>query len=163
MAGASGAARLAWRGVLSIGFFIDKARQPTPAEVGEVLGEKLPLWNDLVRLLSGGYGAEGEFRFYGRHYGWALRFRKSGRALLSMYPGKGFFTVQIVLNPTQAEEAMRLRLGQRVSGTLETAREYPEGRWLYIRVASNRDAQDIQHLLSLKAGPMKHRARGSLG
>jgi hypothetical protein len=126
--------------------------------MNEALAGALPLWNALLQVLAEVYGAAGELRFYGRNYGWALRFRKSGKALLSLYPGEGSFTAQVVVSPAQAEKAMALALGRKVRAVLETTHEYPEGRWLYIPVASEQDVQDIQQLLALKAKPARRRA-----
>ena len=84
----------------------------------------------------------------------ALRFRKAGKALLSMYPGEGSFTVQIVLGETPASKASSPRLGKNAKNVLESARQFPEGRWLFIRVSSKQDIRDIQQLLLLKtSGP----------
>lgn len=143
---------------MSIGCFTDKARPPTTEAMNEALGGALPLWNALLRVLADVYGAGGELRFYGRNYGWALRFRRSGRTLLSLYPGEGSFTAQVVVSPAQAENAMWVALGRKVRAVLETTHEYPEGRWLYIPVASEQDVRAIQQLLALKGKPVRRRA-----
>jgi len=80
-----------------------------------------------------------------------LRFRKGGKALLSVYPGKGTFTIHIVLAPTLAEQASNLQLGKNMRKVLESAREFPEGRWLFIRAESEQDVRDVEQLLTLKA------------
>ena len=148
---------------MSIGCFTDKTQPPTAEEVREALAGALPLWSDLLRLISELYGVEGEMRFYGRSYGWALRFRKSGKALLSLYPGSGTFTAQVVLSRAQAETAMGLALGQKTREVLESAHEYPEGRWLFVPVESDEDARDIQQLLALKARPAQARLSRATG
>jgi len=135
---------------VSVGFFVDKAHQPAPEELRETLSGSLPLWDDLIDFLRDGCGCDGEFIFYGRNYGWALRFRKWGWALVSMYPGSGSFTAQVVLSPRLVAEARELALGEKVRGVLESAHDYPEGCWLYIPVSSSEDAEDVQRLVSLK-------------
>jgi hypothetical protein len=91
--------------------------------------------------------------FYGKDYGWAVRFRKAGKELLSMYPGEESFTVQFVLAQTPAEKASSLKLGKNVRNILENAHQFPEGRWHFIRVNSKQDLKDIQRLLLLKESP----------
>lgn len=135
---------------MSVGLFVDKAHQPAPEELREALSGALPLWNDLVDFLRDGCGCDGELRFYGKNYGWALRFRKWGWALCSMYPGSGFFTAQVVLSPRLVGQAAELPLEAKARGILESTREYPEGRWLYLPVSSSRDVEDVQRLVSLK-------------
>ncbi len=83
-----------------------------------------------------------------------MRFRKGGKALLSMYPGEGSFTVQIVLGETPAKKASSLKFGRNARNVLESARQFPEGRWLFIRVSVKQDLRDIRQLLLLKtSGP----------
>jgi hypothetical protein len=82
-----------------------------------------------------------------------LRFQKSGKNLLSLYPGDECFTAQIIIGPAHVDTAMGLGLGEHAREAIATAHPYPEGRWLYIPVTSRREVQDIQQLLSLKAKP----------
>jgi len=135
---------------VGVGLFVEKTRQPAPDELKQALAGSLPLWDDLVRFMRDGCGCDGEFRFYGKNYGWALRFRKWGWALVSMYPGNGSFTAQVVLSPRLVAKAAELPLEAETRGILESTREYPEGRWLYLPVSSSRDVEDVQRLVSLK-------------
>jgi hypothetical protein len=141
-----------WQGTI-VGTFVDKHHQPTTREIFASIGSKKELWNNLVRFVEGNYRTKRDFAFYGRNYGWALRFRKAGKALLSMYPGKGSFTAQIVLRGTSAKKVFNLKLGRNVRNVLQNAHEFPEGRWLFIRVGSKRDLDDVQQLLLLKERP----------
>jgi hypothetical protein len=70
-----------------------------------------------------------------------------------MYPGEDSFTVQIVLGQTPAEKASSLKLGRNVRNVLENAHQFPEGRWLFIKVNSKQDISDVQQLLLLKERP----------
>ena len=119
-------------------------------EISHSIGPKKELWDSLERFVAENYRTKRDFAFYGKNYGWALRFRKAGKALLSMYPGEGGFTVQIVLGETPAKKASNLKLGKNARNVLESARQFPEGRWLFIKVNSKQDLRDIQQLLLLK-------------
>jgi hypothetical protein len=72
-----------------------------------------------------------------------------------MYPGKGDFTAQIVLSGASAKEASGLKLGKNVRSVLERAHEFPEGRWLFVKIESEQDLNDIHQLLVLKSHPSK--------
>jgi hypothetical protein len=141
-----------WQGT-AVGTFVDKHYQPTTREILASIGAKKELWNSLERFVEENYRTKRGFVFYGGNYGWALRFRKAGKALLSMYPGQGSFTVQIVVGGTPAMKASSLKLGRNVRNVLENAHEFPEGRWLFIRVRSKRDLHDVQQLLLVKERP----------
>ncbi len=135
---------------MSIGAFTDKAHQPTPEEIFAAIGSGQTAWQQLVEFIRASYSAQEEFRFYGKNYGWALRFRKSGKALVSLYPTAGGFTVQVILSAADTEKALTLKLGKRVQQAIAQANPYPEGRWLFIPVKSAKDVRDIQRLLALK-------------
>ena len=141
---------------MAIGTFVDKERQPTMREIFASIGAKRRSWERLAQFIADNYRIKGDFAFYGKNYGWALRFRKGGKALASIYPGKDGFTVQIVLGETLVEKASGLKLGRNVRKVLEDAHQFPEGRWLFIRVESQQDMTDVEQLLVLKARPSKN-------
>lgn len=143
-------------GEMAVGKFVDKRHQPTMREIFSSIGAKRRFWERLAEFLANNYRVKTDFAFYGKNYGWALRFRKAGKALLSMYPGKGVFMVQIVLAATLAKETFDLQLGKNVGNVLKSARDFPEGRWLFIPIESERDIEDVEKLLALKAQPLKN-------
>jgi hypothetical protein len=120
---------------MAVGTFVEKEHQPTMREISASVGSKKDLWDSLERFVAENYRTKRDFAFYGKNYGWAVRFRKGGKALLSIYPGEGSFTVQIVLGETPASKASSLRLDKNAKNVLESARQFPEGRWLFIRVS----------------------------
>ena len=69
---------------MSKGSFIDKNHEPSEDEIFEDLASVKPLWNDLRAFIEDNYKISGELKFYGKNFGWALRYRKSGRVLVSM-------------------------------------------------------------------------------
>ena len=112
------------------------------------------MWDDVARFVADELGIkEGDFRFYGKNYGWALRFRKGGKALVSLYPRKDGFTAQIIISSIDVEKAYNLSLGENARKVLVGAHEFKEGRWLFLRVESEQDVRDVQQLLKLKSRP----------
>jgi hypothetical protein len=84
-----------------------------------------------------------------------LRFRKSGKALLSLYPNQESFTAQIIVSESQMEKALSSGLSEKASKIIEDAHPYPEGRWLFIKVESEQDLDDAKQLLIAKAQPVQ--------
>jgi len=146
---------------MAIGTFVDKEHQPTMREIFASIGAKRKSWERLAQFIADNYRIKGDFAFYGKNYGWALRFRKGAKALVSTYPGKDSFTVQIVLSETLVEKASILKLGRNVRKVLENAHQFPEGRWLFMRIESEQDITDVQQLLVLKARPLKNEPKAS--
>jgi hypothetical protein len=140
---------------MSIGAFVSKERQPTIEGIFTAIGSKRLLWENLTRFIADNYGIKVDFMFYGKNYGWALRFRRGSKTLLSMYPGTESFVVQIVLGQIEAEKAFDLDLGKNVRRHLENTHQFHEGRWLFIKKESEQDLNDVKKLLLVKSRPVK--------
>lgn len=136
---------------MTAGGLVDGKHRPSAREIRSALGvTKGEMWDALVRFVSDEYGAKSELVFGGAKYGWELNFRKGGRSLVSMFPGRNTFTVQIVLGRAASEQAARLELGKSVREIFDNARQLHDGRWLFIPVRSKRDLQDIKRLIAAK-------------
>jgi hypothetical protein len=128
---------------VSIGAFVDKQHQPTIDAMLVSVRSKRRLWERLTQFIDENYRVKLDSAYYGKNYGWALRFRSGGRALAAFYPGAGSFTVQIIIGQAQLEEALQLRLGAKVREILINARAFAEGRWLFIPVESEQDCRRL--------------------
>jgi hypothetical protein len=135
---------------VSIGGFTDKKNPPTPEEMLSVLGPARPNWESLVQFVTESYRAQSDLCFYGKSYGWSLRYRKSGKALISLYPRPAGFTAQIVLGEAEVQKCLRQEIGANTRQAIEQATPFAEGRWLFIKVESPQDISDIKLLLTFK-------------
>jgi len=140
---------------MSMGIFTDKEHEPTRKEIAQALGQTSSLWEELIQFISDNYQMEGEFIHYGKKYGWTRRYRKSGKALTSLFPAKGYFVAQIVLNPPQTEKALGANLSKSTLQMIKEAKAYHDGRWLWINVASKQTLKDVKQLLLIKRKPVK--------
>lgn len=133
------------------GVFLDRSRHPTDQEIRAALGSVYPLWERLNHVMESDTQIEGKFSFWGqRKSGWNLRYRRKGKALVAFYPQKGQIIAQIVLGKAQAEKALDLKLGKKVSQLLREAPQLRDGKWISIPVLSVEDAEDLEQLLRLK-------------
>jgi hypothetical protein len=136
---------------MSVSFFADKTYQPTDAEIREAIDPLFSIWQELAQWIQEKYPTQEDFKFlYGKNYGWGLRFRIKGKLLITLYPGQGHFTAQIILRPEAIEKAQGMELGQNAQQAIERANPYPEGHWLFIPVESQNDLMDVQTLLTLR-------------
>lgn len=112
-------------------------------------------WREVKCFVEDGYAIPPETVFYGKKYGWTVRYRKSGRTLCSLFPEQGAFTVLIVLGRKESAKALTIRdaLGPTVNALLGTTEQLHDGRWLWIRVSTNRDTEDVKTLLRIKRRP----------
>lgn len=140
----------------------DKAHKPVEDEIMGFIGEHAKgAWLELEAFIRGNYDMEPETIFYGKKYGWTVRYRKSGKTLCSLFPEKGGFAVLITLGNKESEEAftMKDKLSSKINELLRTTEQLRDGRWLWFRQLNKRDVHDIEKLLLIKKKPTKPRPK----
>jgi hypothetical protein len=140
---------------MTFSIFTGTDAPPTLEEMLSAVGEKRSLWQALADFVTETYRAEGTMRSYGRKYGWRLSFAKGSKKFLALYPRHDALTAQVILGRTQEAAAFGLPLGENARKVLENSKAYPEGRWLYIDVQTDRDVEDVKQLLLMRYRPPK--------
>ena len=131
----------------------DKACKPTEEEIASFIGERAKeAWLEIKRFIEDRYDFVPETMFYGKKYGWTIRYRKGGKTLCSLFPEKGGFTVLIVLGKKESEKALSMRdeLSSKIHKLLGDTKQLHDGRWLWIRLLTTSDTDDVKKLLQIK-------------
>ena len=138
---------------------LEKNHQPTEKEILETIGET-DAWLNLTQYLEENYDFEPEKVFYGKKYGWTVRYRKSGKTLCSLFPEKGAFIVLVVLGKKEAGEVISNidEYGAGLRKLIESTEHLHDGSWLWIRVLTMEDIADIKKLLAVKRKPKRVKA-----
>ena len=135
---------------------LDKDHKPSEKVILDYLGgEAGEAWADIVSFLRTSYDFSPELNYGGTKYGWATRYRKSGKSLCTFYPERGAFTVLVVLGKKeveQVEEHMN-EFSIRFVDSFKSAKQFHDGRWLWIRILDNSGVEDIRRLLIMKRKP----------
>jgi len=94
---------------------------------------------------------------FARKHGWNVRYRKSGKTLITLTPEKGAVLVLMVLGKEESKKVLSMRneLSPKVYRLIENAKQLHDGRWLWIRLFQTEDAEDIERLLLIKRKPEK--------
>ena len=136
----------------------DEARKPTEQEILSFIGESATeAWQEIRRFVEESYSLEPETMFYGKKYGWTVRYRKSGKTLCSLFPEKGGFTALIVLGKKESEKLLSTKdeMSSRIQKLFEKTEQLRDGRWLWIRLLTKSDTDDVKKLLHIKRKPKK--------
>jgi len=136
----------------------DKTREPTAEEMLSFMGERAKeAWLEIRRFIEDRYDLVPETIFYGTKYGWTIRYRKGGKTLCSLFPEKGGFTVLIVLGKKESKKALSIRdeLSSKICVLLGDTEQLHDGRWLWIRLLTTSDTNDVKKLLGIKRKPKK--------
>jgi hypothetical protein len=129
----------------------DKAREPTDADVAEVLGDASPLWIDLKALMASQFDPLAEdWTFSGKKWGWSLRLKNKKRAILYMTPSTGFFHVGFALGEKAVAAAHERDLPQSLLEIIDKSQKYAEGRAVRLQVRSPADLENVIKVATIK-------------
>ncbi len=133
------------------GSFTERDKKPSEDEIFTALSQSRALWDEIVLFIENNYRTKKAYKFYGRNYGWALQFSKSGKALVTLYPAEGEFVAQVILNKDQCEEALNANIGEEKKELIKSTSEIHEGKWIFCRIKAKNDVDDIEKLISVRA------------
>ncbi len=137
---------------------LEKDHKPSEANILIKLRDTAKVaWNDLQQFLKTYYDFTPETVFYGSNYGWSVRYRRSGKTLCSLFPEEGAFTVLVILGRKEAETVI-LTLNEfstSIQQIIMNTGQLHDGRWLWVRVLTITDINDVKKLIKIKKKPKK--------
>ncbi len=136
---------------------MDGTHTPTEQAMADFIGEPAKgAWAKLRRFLKENYDIVPEMIFDKKH-GWDVRYRKSGKTLVTLTPEKGAVRILLVLGREESEKALSMQkeLSPKMYELIENTKQLHDGRWLWIRLFQAEDVNDIQKLLPIKRKPKK--------
>ena len=136
-----------------------KEKEPSEEAMREFIGARFAEdWINLKEFLKEYYDFNPETVFYGKKYGWTIRYRKSGKTLCSLFPEDSNFTVLIVLGKKEVEKVEKIlkELSAALRKQFNSTDQLHDGRWLWIRMSSTRSLSDIKKILQIKRKPKRN-------
>lgn len=129
-----------------------KGTAPDLSDVSSYIGN--PLWAELCAHLENTYGVSPkiEHSICSGAAGWNLKYKKSGRALCTLYPAQGYFTCMVSIGRKEATEA-ELLLGsctEYIHQLYWKTKLFNGGRWLMIDITSPEILEDAKALMALR-------------
>ncbi|WRS28436.1 DUF3788 domain-containing protein [Oscillospiraceae bacterium MB08-C2-2] len=129
-----------------------KDSQPTPEQIGDYIASSS--WEELRDHLEITYNVEPkiDYSICSGAPGWNVKYRKSSRALCTLYPAEGYFTCLVSIGSKEAMEA-ELLLGNCTEYVRElywSCKPFNGSRWLMIDVTSPEILEDVKALISLR-------------
>ncbi|MGE5626628.1 MAG: DUF3788 domain-containing protein [Solirubrobacterales bacterium] len=84
--------------------------------------------------------------------GWNVKYKKSGRALCTLYPMENYFICLVVIGGKEAIEAEIAidSCNPYIQGLYNDARPYNGGKWLMVDIKNKEIMDDVNKLISLK-------------
>lgn len=142
------------------GALLDRDACPTAEGLAAACGTDRGRWDRLACWIETTYGVTGEPLYFGRESGWVLRFRRSGKALLTLLPlAGGGLRALIVVGPSAWEAVATADLSEPIRAAWAAAHPYPDGRWLWPVVTDDTVVEDIERLVAIKSPPPRQPRR----
>jgi hypothetical protein len=135
----------------------DMPVEPSERTILKLIGTKAPLWRDIRKYLASHYEHEPVMSIGKKEHDWTIRYRKSGKTLVTLCPEENQFCILVVLGKNEVAKAKDIKLNSFVKNIFETAKQYHDGRWLWIRPKSKDDIESVKILLTVKRKPKKER------
>jgi Protein of unknown function (DUF3788) len=131
--------------------FGDRSVVPDDEAVATALGPAYWRWVALLAGLARELDPVAEdWTFSGKAYGWALRVRHRGRAVVYLTPLDGGLRASLALPDRAMPAALTAGLPPTVTAILAEAPAYPEGRAVRIEVASDDDVRSVVALACIR-------------
>jgi hypothetical protein len=130
---------------------------PGDSAIAEWMGKEAHrFWTLVTRLIEKSYPNVfvPEWLFGGKKHGWALRYKKS-RSFCTLVPEKNRFSMLIVFGAKEREKVdeIKRRLDAATRKMYDDATTYHDGKWLMLKVDSDKVVDDIMSLLAVKRRP----------
>ncbi len=139
-----------------------KDSKPTPEEIDAYIGS--PDWGALREHIEVSYDAKPQidYSICSGAPGWNMKYRKSSRALCTLYPGEGYFTCLVCIGSKEAME-VELLLASCTDYVRElywSCKPFNGSRWLMIDVTSADILEDVKALIGLRVKGKKAAGNG---
>lgn len=118
-----------------------------------------PLWTEFCEFIELTYSVAPSIE-YSRCCGapgWNIKYKKSSRALCTIYPHKGYFTAMVSVGRKEADEAEAMLpvCDPYIQELYKKADVFNGSRWLMIDVTSEDILADVKRLIYLRVPPKK--------
>ncbi|PKM39700.1 MAG: hypothetical protein CVV04_10005 [Firmicutes bacterium HGW-Firmicutes-9] len=132
-----------------------KTQEPTLEQIESFIAS--PLWNGLCSWAEGAYAVapKVEYSTCSGAPGWNVKYKKSGRALCTLYPDAGQFIALVTIGAKEATEAELLlpTCTEYLRELYARTQTFNGARWLMIHVTDEGVLEDVKKLIRLRVAP----------
>ena len=138
---------------------LNKEMAPDDDDILKFLGQEpvVEVWKQLTAFINQHYLFGRAIEFGGKKYGWNVTYKQSKKTIISLFPERKSFTVLFVFGRKELEEieADKARLTREMIDKINAAKQYHDGKWLWLRIENQFYVNDLTALLKIKRKPKK--------
>ena len=139
--------------------FLNRDHEPSDSEYEKEMGKRVfKTYQKLNDYLKSAYEIDPIQDSGGKKYGWNYKYRKGSKTICTLFPEKKAFTVLVTLGKNDLEKLKPdfKKLSPELQKLVKDTHHYHDGKWLWIRVPTAANINDIKLLTSLKRKPKKY-------
>jgi hypothetical protein len=136
--------------IMAYGCFTDRNEPPTDHAVEKALGVRRDAWRDISDYLTVNKKAKAKYKYYGKNYGWAQGFSKSGKSILALYPDTNDFCVQFILSVKQEAAVLSELSNAALRDIIAEKEPIHEGKWIFARFGVFKGVEEIKRLVDIR-------------
>jgi len=145
---------------MSINLIMDGTHEPSMDEITLYIDEKgRKNWLEMIGFIEGNFKTKQQIDYStcSGKPGWNLKYKKSGKALCTIYPEKDSFTVLLVLGRKERAvfEETREDYCPYINDLYDQCTLFNGTKWLMIEVTSNSILEDVEELIKMKTRKVK--------
>lgn len=137
----------------------DRTRKPKDSDIINFISDSdaIASWKQIQEYLKAHYDLLMETIYYGDRYGWVVRFRKSGRTIVSLFPEKNSFSFLIVYGKKEIDKfsSQESEFLPAIVEVFKTTKKLHDGKWLWIQVIDSTYFENLKKLIAIKRKPKK--------
>ena len=135
---------------------LNRAQKPTETDIFTFISnaEAISAWNQIQDYLETHYDLLKETIYYGDKYGWLVRYRKSGRTIVSLFPEKNSFSFLIVYGKKEIDKfsAQESEFLPTIIDVFQNTTKLHDGKWLWIQITDSTFFEDLKKIFKRFSG-----------
>jgi hypothetical protein len=137
----------------------NRSQKPTESDISAFISDAnaIAAWKEIQEHLSTHYDLRVETIYYGDNYGWLVRYRKSKRTIVSLFPEKNSFSFLIVYGQKEIDKFSTLQseFSPAIIEVFQKTKKLHDGKWLWVRVTDTTLVENLKKLIAIKRKPKK--------
>jgi hypothetical protein len=135
----------------------DRSRNPSDADIISFIADSKAVraWKQMLEYLDTAYDLSREILYYGDKYGWLVRYRRSKRTIISLFPETNSFSFLMVFGKNEIDKFVdqKSEFLPSIVEVFDNTEKLHDGKWLWIRVTDSSMLEDLKKLISIKRKP----------
>ncbi|NMM62597.1 DUF3788 family protein [Clostridium sp. P21] len=136
----------------------NKEPLPTYEEIRNFIGNiEVKKFDKVIAFIEENYNFNKEICYGGKNYGVLIRFRRSGKTLLSLFPEKNCFSCVLVYGKKEIEQFQNRKneFSDYMNVIFNETKHYHDGKWMLIRIEDEKYIDELMEMIKVKKKPNK--------